>query len=176
MQIRWPIAVSVLFISLLILFGGYFGFQWFQVEKPIRDTVQQTDHVKLEKIQVSPERIVIQLRPDDRFLLASDFIPLREEIQTYGGDRKLEIQFSDRPDSALTEAWNQMVFGVREGMSHGQYTLIPQAVKQVAEKEGIQYRLGMDKKFVYVELHRGGHYLYQVLPLHQPEREVKDRG
>ncbi|QKI82103.1 hypothetical protein [Kroppenstedtia eburnea] len=176
MQIRWPIAVLALFVSLLVLFGGYFGFQWLQVEKPIRDTVQQTAHVKLEKMQVTPDRITIQLRPDAKFSLVSDYISLREAIQIHGGNRKLEIRFSDRPDPTLNHAWNRMVFGVREGMARGRFTMIPKTVKQVAEGEGIQYRLGMDKKFVYVELHRGDHYLYQVLPLRQPEREVKDHG
>jgi hypothetical protein len=176
MQIRWPVAFLALFVSLFVLFGGYFGFQWFQAEKPIRETVQQTAHVKLEKMDVAPDRITIQLRPDAQFSLISDYIPLRKTILTHGGSRKVEIRLSDRPDATLTEAWNRMVFGIREGIAHGRFTMIPKTVKQVAEREGIQYRLGMDKNFVYVELHRGDHYLYQILPLSQPEREVKDHG
>ncbi|PTX59949.1 hypothetical protein C8P63_11094 [Melghirimyces profundicolus] len=176
MNIRWRIAVLTLFVSLFALFGGFYGYQWYNVEKPIRETVEHTPHVHLKTLSVQPDRITLRFKPDPEFSLVSDYLPLREKVKAHAGDRKLDIHFADRPDSSLRDAWNRMSFGVKEGIAHRRYTAIPETVEKVAKKEGIRYRLSMDAGYVYVELHKGDRFLYQVLPLNKAEGEVNNNG
>ncbi|OYD09663.1 hypothetical protein [Paludifilum halophilum] len=176
MKIRWPVAAITLVVTLSVLFGGYMAYQWFQVEKPITETVQETPHVSLSKLSADPAHLELVLKTDEKFSVVHDYMPLRRQLHTVAGDRKLSIRLKDRPDSHLHKAWNEMVFGIKEGMALRRYQEIPKAVQKGTEGKKIEYEVSMDDSYVYIELHRGDRYLYRILPLHKPESEVKDNG
>ncbi|MDR6224438.1 hypothetical protein [Desmospora profundinema] len=175
MSIRWPVAVTALVVALAVLFGGYTAYQWTQVDRPIEETVAQTPHVTLKKKEVSPDRISIRLETDSDFSLTRDYPSLREQLTTIAGGRLLEIELIDRPDDVLTQAWNEMLFGVKEGLANQQYSNIPEAVKTFTPS-GAESQVAMDETHLYVEIKRGDARMYQILPLHKRESGVKDNG
>jgi hypothetical protein len=176
MRVRWNVAVLTLFVTLLILFGGFFGYQRWEVELPIRQAVAKNAHVKLQQLAVQPDRVTIHLKTEAGFSLTRDYVDLRKSISQLAGNRKLHLVVHDRPAPALNDAWDEMVFGIEEGIAHQRYTRIPQAVKQAAKPRNIRYRVTMDDQFLYVELRRDQYWLYRVLPLNKPGHEVKDNG
>ncbi len=164
-NIRAMPAVLSLLVTLIVLFGGYFAHQWFNVEKPLKNMIQSTPHVTLEELRVNSDRIEIRLNADENFSLASDYIPLREKLRSLAGGRQVNIELTDRADAVLEKAWNRMAFGVTEAVVQRRYTQIPETVERVAETAKIRHEVAMDEQFVYVALHHDDHSLYRVLPL-----------
>ena len=175
MNIRATPAVLSLFVTLVVLFGGYFAYQWLKIEKPLENAIRSTPHVTLEELRVDPDRIEVRLTTDENFSLAADYIPLREKLNSLAGGRQVNIELKSRADSVLAKAWNQMAFGVTEAVVQRRYTQIPKTVETVAKTAKIRHEVAMDEQFVYVALHHRGYSLYRMLPL-ETEREVKALG
>lgn len=174
-NIRAMPAVLSLFVTLVVLFGGYIAYQWFNIEKPLENAIHSTPHVTLEELRVDPDRIELRLSADENFSLAADYMPLRERLNFLSGGRQVHIEFKDRANPVLSKAWNQMAFGVTEAVVQRRYTQIPKTVEAVAETAGIRHEVAMDEHFIYVALHHQGHSLYRVLPL-ETTGEVKADG
>ena len=85
MNIRAMPAVLSLLVTLIVLFGGYFAHQWFNLEKPMEKAIQSTPHVTLEALRIKPDEIEIRLRTDENFSLAADYIPLQEKLRSLSG-------------------------------------------------------------------------------------------
>src|SRR5690606_39821811 len=59
---------------------GYFAYQWFAIEKPVKRAIHATPHVTLKELRVDPDRIEIRLSADEKFSLAADYLPLRKKL------------------------------------------------------------------------------------------------
>jgi hypothetical protein len=174
-NIRVLPAVLSLLVTLIVLFGGYFAYQWFQIEKPLKNAIDSTPHVTLEELRVDPDQIRIQLKADENFSFVEDYFPLRKRVHSLAAGRKVNIELKDRTDSVLEKAWNEMVFGVTEAVVQRDYTQIPETVETVAKNAKIRHEVAMDEQFVYVALHHQDHSLYRVLSL-EPSKGVKANG
>jgi hypothetical protein len=158
-------AVWSLLVTLIVLFGGYFAHQWFNVEKPMEKAIQSTPHVTLEELRINPGRIEIRLSTDENFSLAADYIPLQEKLRSLSGGRPLNIELVDRADAVLEKTWSRMAFGVTEAVFQRRYTQIPETVEKEAEAAKVRHEVAMDDRFIYVALYHEDHSLYRVLPL-----------
>ncbi|SEN29680.1 hypothetical protein [Lihuaxuella thermophila] len=176
MNLQAKTAVISLFVTLGILFGGLLGYQYWFVQKPLEHAVRSTPHVQIKQLTIQHDRVKLVLATDREFSLASHYGELLEEIAPIVGKRQLELELLDHPGEELEAAWNEMAFGVREGIDIQRYSQIPQSVAQVAKARNIQYRTKMDDRFVYIELRQKDRYMYQVLPLHKTDGEVKNNG
>ena len=83
------------------------------------------------------------------------------------------MNWKDRPNEKLILAWDQMVFGIREGIETKKYTEIPETIKKWADQYHIAYGVKMDKESVYILLYDGDHYLTRVLPADSPQKGGK---
>ncbi|QKG84383.1 hypothetical protein GXN76_07760 [Kroppenstedtia pulmonis] len=173
MKKRWPIAALALVTSLFLLFGGFWGYQYFQIEKPIRQLIDQDPHLSFGEISVQPDLVIVELQPSKDFSLIDDYVPLREKLKKFSQSRKLKVALRDNPDLLLKKSWNEMVFGVEEGMALHHYQSIPKSVERVSKSRGIDYDLGIDGSFILIELRHKKQRLYKVLPLNQSESGVK---
>ncbi|PTM58771.1 hypothetical protein [Desmospora activa] len=175
MSLRWPVAVTALIVSLLLLFGGYTLFQWTNLERPLKQTIAETPTVTAKEITVSPDKITIRLEADAHFSLTQQYPSLQKQLTAIAGGRPLEIEMLDHPDKTLNQAWGEMVFGVEEGLAHQRYSAIPAAVKK-ATPSGAESYVVMDDSHLYIEIKQGEARLYRILPLHKKESGVKDNG
>ncbi len=173
MNIQVKTAVISLFVTLAILFGGFFGYQYWLVEKPLEQAVRTIPHVKIEQLTIQPTRVKLIVATDREFSLVSGYSQLLGRIEPIVGKRQLELKLKDRPGKELEEAWSEMAFGVQEGIDNRFYRQIPESVSQVAKERNIQYRTKMDDQFIYIELRKNDRFMYQVLPLHKTDGEVK---
>lgn len=173
MSLRWPVVVTTLVVTLLLLFGGYHTYQWIHFERPLNQAIAETSHIKPQEISVSPERIVIRLEADSSFSLTQQYPPLRKKLTAIAGNRPLQVEVADHPQKSLIDAWNEMVFGVKEGLAHQSYSRIPEAVKKATPPEA-ESQVVMDDSYLYIEMKQGDARLYRVLPLNKKESGVKD--
>lgn len=176
MKTRAIAAIVSLVVTLVALFGGYFAYQYWALEKPIEAMLKNEPHFHLLELRIEPDRVWIKGNTDAAFSFTTQFPDLNKRVENMVGNRTVNIQLVDNPDSVLNQAWDQMVFGIEEGLVNARYSQIPKSVETVAKSMQIRYGITMDEQFLYVELHRGSHTLYHVLPLHKLNSGVKDNG
>lgn len=173
---RFISVATGLLVTLTALFGGFFAHQWWAIEQPIKEVVAETPHITLQSFDANPNRVEIKLKPDPDFSLAVDYPVLRQRLEEIVGERELSIQLIDHPSPKLQKIWDQVVFGVSEGIVHQRYTEISDVIQSTAEQEKISYELTMDDEFIYISLQEDPHFIYRVFPLHSANDEVKENG
>ncbi|MBA4602603.1 hypothetical protein [Thermoactinomyces mirandus] len=154
-------------VTLILLFGGFWGYQQYLIKKPIIAFLEKQQEVQLHDIHVSPSKVQLNLKVAN---LEQDFLirkypDLLTELKQKAKGKPLQVHLADHPNERLNLAWNQMVFGIREGIALQTYTLIPQTVKKWADENGIQYCLNIDEKSVYIMLRDGDDFLIRIVPV-----------
>lgn len=154
-------------VTLILLFGGFWGYQELMVKRPVESMIEEQPEIKLRKMNVYPSDIEIQLeiiRPDQKVF--TRHVPdLLNRIKEKNKGRSLHVKWEDRPNEKLLMAWDQMIFGIREGIETQKYTEIPETIKKWAEQYRLGYGIKMNQDSVYILLYDGNHYLARVLPL-----------
>jgi hypothetical protein len=159
-----------LVVTLIVLFGGYQGYQYFKIDKPIKDVflTQQKD-ISISKIKFNPSNVQIQLNVKPTYSYIDEFPSLTKQLNEILGEGKWSITFTNTQTPTMKQAWKEIVFGVKEGIYTGRYTLIHSVTKQIANKYHLSYDVYMDDQYVYLMLRDGNKSWYQILPM----KEVK---
>lgn len=157
-------------VTLILLFSGFFTFQWLFIEKPIQKMILKNPSIHIDRIEVQPQLVRMSIEIPNGSLF--NYPALFQAIQAKVGNRKLEIELKDRTNSTLEKAWNEIAFGVKEGIDKKEYTQIQKSVKEVSSKLSIQHEVLLRDSSVFITLKQGDYYLYKVIDL-QSEKEVK---
>lgn len=159
-----------LFVTLVLLFSSFFTYQWFFIQRPIQQLISQDPHTQVETINISPQKVEMQLKVSNASL--ANYGDLYQSIQEKAGQRQLNIQLMDHSHSDLDQAWNEMAFGVQEGLTQKRYTQIQKTVQDIATKQGIQSEVFLQESFLCITLKKGDYYLYRVFHVN-PQKEAK---
>lgn len=154
-----------LVVTLIVLFGGFQAYQYFQIEKPITDVIHAQKNIELINIETKAEGTEVQLnvKPSYHFI---DQIPIiTKQLDKTLGKGKWNITFINPPTKKINTAWQEMVFGVKEGTTTGRYTFILSTIRQISFKYKLQYQLNMDDQYIYLLLQDGNKTWYQILPI-----------
>ncbi len=163
---RKTMVISFL-VTLVLLFGGFVGYQQIMIKEPIVAFLEDRQEVQLADIHVTPAEVEISLNiknPEQDFFIRK-YPDLLTSLKKKAKGKTLQIHLIDQPNERLHKAWEQMVFSIREGIEKQTYSQIPETVKQWADKNGVQYRLKMDEESVYVMLCDGDKFLVRVIPV-----------
>ncbi|RAL20843.1 hypothetical protein [Thermoflavimicrobium daqui] len=99
MRIR--LAVTSLFVTLLILFGAFYAYQAFYIENSIKHAVLQTSHISIEKLDVNKQEVHLELKADNQFSFEKNYTSLYQQIKTLSGNRKVIMDFVDQPSPEI---------------------------------------------------------------------------
>jgi hypothetical protein len=169
-------AMMGLCVTLLVLFGGYFAQDYWMVQKPLESLFEAEHHITLHSLKVKPDQVDIELTPQAGFLFTEEYIRLQEKAKQLAGWRKVVIRIRDHRTPKLEKVWNEMQFGVREGIERKEYTKIPQTVATVAKQYHVSQGVEMDDANLYVEISDGNGVLDEVIPLNITGSQVKANG
>lgn len=168
---RSTIILVSLVVTLAGLFALYFLQQWLLVDQPLHQAIKANHHVTIQKIKIAPDEVAIQLRPETGFNLLDDYPALYRKAKEILGNRTFSLTIADHPTPQLHQAWEDMEFGVREGIVQEKYELVKSSVEQVAKQYGIEAKVQMEDEFVLISLRDQSGFLYRVLPLKQEVTE-----
>lgn len=163
---RKMMVVSFL-VTLILLFGGFWGYQQVLIKKPMVAFLEGQQEVQLADIHVNPSKVEISLtvvNPGQDFFIRI-YPDLITGLKQKAKGKMLQVHLSDHPNERLQSAWDQMVFGIREGIARQTYSQIPETVKKWADKNEVQYRLKMDEESVYIMLRDGDNFLIRTVPI-----------
>lgn len=158
------VAISLV-VTLLVLFRGYQGFQYFKVEKPIQDVLQKQVEISIVNMKIEPGITKVQVHAKPNYDFIDKFPDVPTQLDEELGQGKWKISFINPQTATIKKAWQEMVFGVEEGMNTGKYTLVQSTVRQIANKYHLPYNLFLDDQYVYLSLQDGNKTWFQILPI-----------
>lgn len=157
---KWKKGAISLVMTLIVLFSGYFAYQWIFIEKKVERIVDQYDHIELIDVKVQPHQISMQVRFSNQSL--ADYPRFYQTVQNEVGRRTTKIELVDQPNAVLSDSWNEIAFSVEEGISQKRYTMIQKSVIENAQKRNLHYEVLMKNEMICITLKQGNHYLYKV--------------
>jgi hypothetical protein len=165
MSKQMKVVMISLVVTLIVLFSGYQGFQYFKVKKPIQDVLQEQVDISIVDMKIEPGITEVQVHAKPNYNFINDFPVVPEQLNEKLGQDKWKITFTNTQTAKIKEAWREMVFGVVEGINTGKYTLVQSTVRQVTEKYHLQYGLYLDDQYLYLSLRDGNKSWFQILPV-----------
>ncbi|GLG00768.1 hypothetical protein Alches_08070 [Alicyclobacillus hesperidum subsp. aegles] len=167
-----PIFV-VAVVVLAILFGGWQAYQHYNLLNPLKRSLQSVAGVQTVDISTgSPDIVQVQLGPFQKLKngdLQETYHDISNEIENRLGSN-VTVRLTDGREGSLTQIFeSSFEFYIQEGIAKENYTQMVSQVNQLAAKDGIEARITMDNQYIYVQLAKGNHYLYRVIPytIHQ---------
>lgn len=164
-----PIAASIA-ISVLVLFGGWFLYRQWAIERPLENIVKSVDGVNQVEMDIKPDELALKLSLKP----GTDLGALVRQIEQNGkdqiGNRTLKLDVEDHSSPTLDLLWENALFTVAQAMENKQYTQITAALKQMEqENDKLTATAEMDEKNVYITLTDGKYSKFVILP-RTPER------
>ncbi|GIP48637.1 hypothetical protein D3C76_464490 [compost metagenome] len=164
-----PIAASIA-ISVLVLFGGWFLYRQWAIERPLENIVKSVDGVNQVEMDIKPDELALKLSLKP----GTDLGALVRQIEQNGkdqiGNRTLKLDVEDHSSPTLDLLWENALFTVAQAMENKQYTQITAALKQMEqENDKLTATAEMDEKNVYITLTDGQYSKFVILP-RTPER------
>lgn len=155
-------AISLV-VTLLLLFGSFFAYKWFYIERSIMELVERNPYVELKEMEVRPRLLTLKIWIPERSLV--HYPSFYQAVRKKAGGRKVNVELEDRPNLLLLRTWNEAAFGVKEGISQKRYTLVQMSVQEAAAKRKVDAEVLMDDSMILITFKQGEHYLYKVLHL-----------
>lgn len=173
MKIRPFPAVISLVIALVVLFGGWFGYEWFAVKQPVRQLLENEAHVSAYEIDVTPRNVTIDLEVTPEFSLTRDFLVLLEQVKAESGQENVTLALKDDPDDQLQTTWHDLYFVLAEGIANREYnTMLEQLQRRSLGDVELQVAMDAEHLYVWLQKPNAGTTLFRALPLYNGEAEV----
>lgn len=150
------------------------AYQWWFVKKPIEEVFNSVDGLQVKQMTVTMQEVQLELMIDPtKYVVPEQFPSVRQEISKVAGNRVLTISFVENVSPGLKVAWQEAMFGVKEGLKQGAYTKIQQTIQQKAHQYGLNAQISMDDEYVYIQMTDGTHFVVQLFPIINDGSEVK---
>ncbi|MGI9952508.1 hypothetical protein V3F56_09125 [Moorellaceae bacterium AZ2] len=108
------------------------------------------------------EQVVVELGRVEN--LEETYLSLERTLQQYYRPGTFRLVITDRRSPALKELWDKGQFVVYEAAVRGTFTAMANELESQARAAGINLRLDMDGRRIYVALYQGSYYLYEIVP------------
>ncbi len=159
-----PVVVSVV-VSSVVLFGGWFAYSSLAMENPLSDIINQASGVEQSKIDLTADRVHIELKLQPN----ADLREIIHKISTEGasiiGKRELKVEVTGESTPALEDWWSKALFDVAQAMETKHYSDIPVSLNnRASELSGLKVETEMDNKYVYIRLTEGDKSKFVMLP------------
>lgn len=157
----------VAIVVLCVLFGGWQAYQHFNLLNPLKKNLQQVSGVQTVAILTgSPDVVQVHLGPFSKLEngdLQQTYQDIASQIETRLGSG-VSVQLTDHHDALLTDTFESFQPYLRQGLAKQNYLQMISQLSQMAQRKHVNARITMDGQNVYIQLAKGSHYLYQVIP------------
>lgn len=163
--LRWPLVVASLLVTLGVLVAGSYAVRAATQDGPLGAFLSDQPAVRSFRIEASGaggRRITVALGdvPD----LGQAYRDLDAGIERALGNRPYTLVVRDRRTPALAEVFYRVNPLVQEALATGKYAnLVAQVESRALGRGADRVRVSLDGERVYVQLHAGADYLYEVL-------------
>jgi hypothetical protein len=156
-----PILI-VLVISLAVLFGGWQAYRHYNVVGPLQMNLEKIQGVQTVNIDGGTKNTIV-VRLSKVADLQTTYDSISSAISDAAGTT-VNIRIEDNRTSTLISDYEQLQPILFQGLAQGNYTTMIHNVEAAGNNAGVQTRVTMDDKHVFIQLAKDGHYLYKVQP------------
>ena len=176
-NIRWPVLVATLAVTLAVLFGAGFVVKSQTVEEPLRSVYANSPVVESSTVERLGDTYVIKVAFKDVPDFAPAYMKLHADTEKLLKETPFEIEVADRRTPELEQAFRRVNLFVQEALATGQFSTMADRVEAEAAKAGLTARLDVDNDRVFVQMHGQNAYLYSVAERGQSlEKQTRAEG
>lgn len=170
MKLRIGPVVSSIVISAVLLFGGWFIYQQWAIERPLENIVKTYDGVNGVQLDIKPNELAVKLDLAPGTDLGNLVKKIEQDGKRQIGSRTLMLDVKDHSSPVLDELWQKALFSVAQAMETKKYTEITSALEQMEQANAkVTAKAAMDEDNVYITLTDGQSSKFIILP-RTPER------
>ncbi|RUS48216.1 hypothetical protein [Cohnella sp. AR92] len=159
-----PVTITAV-LSAALLFGGWYAYGHYGVEKPLEKVASALPGVVSAETSNSVNKVVLKVELNSDADLADIYHKVQVDGKQAIGGKTLELVVNEPENEQLEKAWRSALFDVAEAMDHRQYSGIREAMNSLMEQNpGLTAQSEMDDTNVYVSLKLGDAAKYVILP------------
>ncbi|PZD93573.1 hypothetical protein DNH61_23430 [Paenibacillus sambharensis] len=159
-----PILLTVL-LSGAVLFGGWFSYQSFAVERPFMESMASIDGVEVSEPVIERDSVTVKLKLESGIDLMSVYHEIKKQGSALIGSKELKLDVEQVPSPELEKIWSSVLFEVAQAMDNQLYASIPEAAADwMDEYDGLNVVTSMDDTNVYITLEQSGETKFVILP------------
>lgn len=159
------IRINVVIVVFVIVLGLALALQYFTHRKlviePIYQAFANIEGVIGVDLAEQDDQIVLTLalaEVEQLDMLAAEISSTAAQFA-----KPLQIIIKDKANQTLKAAYDQMHFAVEQGIATGYFVEMAERIEQLASEYQIKFTLKVDGNYVYLQLHDGDDYLYQIV-------------
>ncbi|MBX6377424.1 MAG: hypothetical protein IRY95_02650 [Clostridia bacterium] len=162
---RLPVVLAAFVAGVALLFGGQRLYEARQVDAPLQAAFDRLDVVESFAVRRAEGGYVIEVTLKDVPNLREAYLAVDREAAALLGRVPYHIVVRDRRDPALVDAFYRLHYAVEEAIATGRFTVLADNLSKEGARLGLDRTAAwVDERFVYLQLHRGDHYLYDLRP------------
>ena len=169
--LRITVIIGIMVVVIGLLFGGQWMYTRYFFEKPIGNVLDQVEGVESVDYDKEAGTLSVSLTqvPD----LRDTFLNIEDGLQSQGGFDGVRVRLVDNRSRFLEDVYYQMHFAIFQSIFTGEFVSMQQTINSIAADYGLdEAAVYVDSVNVYLQLHRGDEYLYEVIP----RRDVRAPG
>jgi len=152
-SIGWTVVSAGLFLSLLI--GTQLLVKNYYMADRLEDKLINVNGVK--KVLINNGKIELTLGRVDNIKT------VYEDAEKQLDSKDFQIMLLDHPSKQLVEIADESEVALQEAMIRGNFTEMVEFINKLAAKSGVNARVFVDSKRIYLQLKSGDNSLYRVL-------------
>jgi hypothetical protein len=163
--VRIPVVLTAMAGALLLLFGAQFLYNRQAVEQPLVSIYRNVPSVEHVAVQSTPAGLEVDVRLALVPNLRETYLTLQNQVATVLGSQRFQLNLVDARTPELVDDFYQMNGVLEQGIATGQFEAMQHQVQAMGAQDGLSQASAIaDEHYVYVELVKGDHYLYELLP------------
>lgn len=173
-NLRWPVVIATMAITLGALFGTGFIMKSHTVDEPLNSLYRGSAVVEEHKVELQNDGHVITVTLRDTPDFETAYKKLNDETRKILGSGRYTLKVADHRTPQLEQVNRRVNLYVHEALATGQFAVMAEKVEQEAAKAGATAYVAVDSDRVYVQLKYASGYLYNVVE-RNAEKPVADR-
>ena len=159
-----PITITAA-LTAAILFGGWFAYRHYGIEKPLDKVAVSVPGVEAANIDMTGALVRISVELDPGANLGDVYRKIKQDGAGEIGSRQLELKVTAPGSELLDKAWSYSLFDVAEAMENRKYSGVRDAMAKLSERfPGVTAVTDIDENNVYISLRDGDAAKFVVLP------------
>lgn len=162
-RIRILPTVSALILTFTVLFGGFQMYKNYELIRPLQAQLYKIQSVQSVHITTSGQMPTVNLQLGRVADLQTTYnIIVNAVTSTMGSPASIALK--DHSSLFLRSTYETLKPTLFEGLAKGNYTSMIHSMESSSAKAGIACRVTMDTQYVYVQMSKGGFFLYAIVP------------
>ncbi len=161
---RLHIIILVALISFLLFFGGKFFYQRYFVLEPLLRQVRAIEGVEEVGVSYPGNGKLFTVSLGDVEDLMDTYGEINGQLEKVFEKQSYTLFLQDGRNEILEGVYHPIHFAIYEAIAQGNFTHLAAFVSEQAADNGLEkHRVTVDGERVYLQLHLGDAYLYEIV-------------